>query len=126
MHSYSSSNVKVTSIRPKLSLSQAIHSYRNQRHIPDTVPVTPFSYQNNKVIHGCINNVPLDSLPRKDLMYLHEVGNDTVITLYWKLWVANYKKENRFSTGYGVERVYINAITGNIFYEGFGGCFSPY
>jgi len=126
IHSYSYPNVKITSMTPKLSLSQVIKNYRRLRHIPGTVSVTPFFYGPNKVIHGCINNVPIDSLPQKGLMYIQEDRTDTVIALYWKLWVENYKNENRFVIGGGTKRVYINAVTGKILYEGFGGCFCQY
>lgn len=123
INSYSSPYVKVTSIKPKLSVNQAIQSFRNNKHISDTIPITPFSYRHNKVVLGCINNIPFDSLPIQDLIYLPD-KTDSILTLYWKIWIANYENIKNYSTGSDIIRAFIDATTGDILYEGFGGCFN--
>jgi hypothetical protein len=106
---YANSNVNVTATKPMLSLSQAIQSYYNKKQLlMQTTSILPYSRLRDVIVNGCINNIPIDSLPQKDLVYVpNEV--DSSFTLCWKIYIVS--KNNSMIA-------WVNAITGEIVHEG--------
>jgi len=89
IHSFASSNMKVTTSKPKLSLSRAIQIYRDKKHLPLTAHISPTSRDGDT-----INN----------LRYLPGKAN-TEMRLCWALYL---------SIDHGVETDWVDAETGDI------------
>ena len=106
IHSFASPNMKVTTLKPKLSLSQAIQIYRNKKHLPLSANVTPESIGGDTTINWQKNNRSIDSLTIKNLQYIpNETKNE--LRLCW----AIFNGSDRWNS---FEIDYVDAETGAV------------